>query len=388
MVHDRDLAWHLVEGLRAAYIGAVSLPGCSASVPHANGSSPSITLQSPAGEGWRSKVVAKKKAKQLAEEQLVSPHDNKVTATAADVSDVSAEQFASLSFESEVEARMEAIGVGIKAQVSSQLCGSPQHSATGLISNEEHFRGNAARHSFRNTAPFAQTSLKDLKKQSRGRSAASASDEGQDHHKVVHEGVAAQFVHGATETYPRTTMVPEASTSAADLRQDGQGSSTAQEMRGATVTCPWTAAAPEVPTGIDEEPHVEIVSVLDGAAGAQPDEAQVPADNVVASTHEACCPSTEVAAEVPLDAASEDYAHVIDLLDSAAAQCFQKHGFCKDCTQVQYVSDRASTELIFYYRGFSSREGHRAAQAEARSSIEQLLANAGLQHYRLFIIRK
>ena len=128
-VHAVGLAREFLAPLQAAHIERLSVYSSLAT-----GSN--LMVASALGDGWRSRLVEKKKqnAAQLATTDL----------------DIS----------SEVRARLDAVAVPIRAQVETQVrSGVAAHSARGLVAPKEMALANAAKHNFKNNKPFEETCL-------------------------------------------------------------------------------------------------------------------------------------------------------------------------------------------------------------------------------------
>ena len=71
---------------------------------------------------------------------------------------------------------MNALEPIVAAQVASQIVGGlPTHSGRNLVPDEKILRANAARHTYKNTTPFDEVSIKELRQLQRGRSSAYSS---------------------------------------------------------------------------------------------------------------------------------------------------------------------------------------------------------------------
>ena len=124
------------------------------SVKSAGPASVAVEAHAVAGEGFRSKLVAKKAAKAMKRIQQCEPDAHQ-----------------HLDVETEVASRMAALEVGVRKQVIEQVAaGVAHHDSRLLVSTEEHLRSTSARHSFKNEKPFEELSHTELKALRRGSS--------------------------------------------------------------------------------------------------------------------------------------------------------------------------------------------------------------------------
>ena len=192
-VHDRELAHDFLSALTDAHIEALR----SKSLP------PQMTIQSSPGEGWRSLAAEKrlKKNNRAAELPGAVQPDGKsqapmlgvaaVDLTPAAALDVDKESpagqgwrskvvekkvlkaasaAANFDIEAEIQARMAALEHQVRAQVLAQVVdGEVHHSARGLIDASPHLAATAAKHNFKNHKPFAEGTARDLRCQARAR---------------------------------------------------------------------------------------------------------------------------------------------------------------------------------------------------------------------------
>ena len=151
MVHDLALAREFLAPLQCAHLASMEAKYCQA-----QRDTSSITVQAAPGEGWRSRAAAKKAKRRVP---------------------VSAEVDASLlDTESEVASRLAALEVEIRAQVQQQVHdGSAFHSGRPLVSDEQHIRCVAAKHTYKNTVAFADVPTRHWKYLQRSRNQSSPS---------------------------------------------------------------------------------------------------------------------------------------------------------------------------------------------------------------------
>lgn len=156
MVHDVALAREYLGPLQAAH-----LHGIAAAAPTA------ITVASAAGEGWRSKIMSRKRLK---EAETVP-----VTSAKATAAKLPGECF-HFDIDAEVHARLAALEIEIRAQVEKQVNeGIPLHHGRDLVTDAQHTRCTAAKHIFKNQVPFDDVPVSQWRHLQRSRSLPSSS---------------------------------------------------------------------------------------------------------------------------------------------------------------------------------------------------------------------
>ena len=128
-----------------------------------------------AGEGWRSKLVAKKHRK------LAAVATNRSVDSFLDIvqsqvqnypaADTEAHLQEQMCIDNEVYSRLMAMESGIRAQVAKQFKGEAWHSARQLIPQDSHTIANAAKHNYKNNRPFTNYNAADWRRLQRQRAA-------------------------------------------------------------------------------------------------------------------------------------------------------------------------------------------------------------------------
>ena len=115
MIHDTDVAREFLAPLLAAHLASIP---AGAAFP--------VTVQSPPGEGWRSKLLAKR-----------AKHQNDM-----DIAGVGGPLMPGVApyhtEDEEVSVRLAALEPSIRSQVKAQFAGSPTRSSRGLIPRDKH----------------------------------------------------------------------------------------------------------------------------------------------------------------------------------------------------------------------------------------------------------
>ena len=128
MIHDAGLAREFLAPLQAALVAG------------AQPSAAALTIQAPPGEGWRSRLVAKKgklkgtEVKQVDVPRVAEPVVGPCPPNSSE--------------DAEVAARFAALEPCLRSQVREQLAGRPTRSSRTLVHRDIHALGNAARHHF------------------------------------------------------------------------------------------------------------------------------------------------------------------------------------------------------------------------------------------------
>ena len=115
-IREKDIAMSFIQPLAAALAEQVASD---------------VAVVSPAGCGWRSRLVEKKLLRKL---DKMSPADDTVAP--------------SLDEDDEVQSRLAAMEVAIRAQVRAQFRGTPCRSSRFAIQRDDHVLANAAKHHF------------------------------------------------------------------------------------------------------------------------------------------------------------------------------------------------------------------------------------------------
>ena len=155
VVHDRSLAQEMVTSLT-----------------HVLASNAQIAMASTHGQGWRSKLVQKQQQKVAMDHTPPGAEHGQPSLHIASVVPHSSAASAASNFdvEQEVRACMVAIEAEARAQVVAQVNnGCAHHDGRQLVGDAAHGLCNAAKHNFKNSAPFAETPLREHRRQCRGR---------------------------------------------------------------------------------------------------------------------------------------------------------------------------------------------------------------------------